>query len=146
MSDNEISQSSQKDDLVQNNSEENNEFVKTLNEMSENDPPSTINQISQTSTINNTIFNVMKNELNANSFPYLNKEKIPEIIIKDENYFEYGGKIEDYLKTPININFIDNIYNLCEKCNKNNNYYYCRKCCITFCKKCLNWVLILVLG
>ena len=85
MSDNEISQSSQKDDLVQDNSEENNEFVKTLNEMSENDPPSTINQISQTSTINNTIFNIMKSELKSNSFPYLNKEKIPEIIIKDEN-------------------------------------------------------------
>ena len=104
MSDNEISQSSQKDDLVQDNinDEENNEFVKTLNEISENDPPSTINQINQTSTINNTIFNVLKEEFKANSFPYLNKEKIPKIKIKDENYFEYGGKIEDYLKTPIN--------------------------------------------
>ena len=136
MSDNEISQSSQKDDLVQNNSEENNEFVKTLNEMSENDPPSTINQISQTSTINNTIFNIMKSELKSNSFPYLNKEKIPEIIIKDENYFEYGGKIEDYLKTPININFIDNIYNLCEICKINNNELYCESCNINYCKKC----------
>ena len=48
------------------------------------------------------------------------------------------NKIEDYLKTPININFIDNIYNLCEKCKINNNHYYCRKCCITICEKCLN--------
>ena len=51
-------------------------------------------------------------------------------------YFEYGGKIEDYLKTPINIYFIDNIYNLCEKCKINKNYYYCGTCDINFCKKC----------
>ena len=82
--------------------------------MSENDPPSTINQISQTSTINNTIFNIMKSELKSNSFPYLNKEKIPEIIIKDENYFipPYGNPL-----IKINLTFIIN-YRFVVKCSK----------------------------
>ena len=38
----------------------------------------------------------------------------------------------------VNINFIDNIYNLCEKCKINNNYYYCKDCDETFCEKCIN--------
>jgi len=131
MSDNEESRSSLNVDLDQDNfiNEETNDFAKSLEEISKVDRPSTINKISQTlnqtSTINNTIRN-LKNEIKENIFPYLNKDKIPEIKIKDENYFESGGKIENYLKTSIN--FIDNIYNICEKCNKINNCFYYLSC------------------
>ena len=109
-------------DLDQDNyiNEETNDFAKSLEEISKDDPPSSINKISQTlnqtSTINNTISD-LKNEMKENIFPYLNKDKIPEIKIKDENYFESGYKIENYLKT-CNINFIDDIYNKYERCNK----------------------------
>ena len=101
MSDNEESRASLNDDLVQDNfiNEETNDFAKSLEEISKIDPPSTINKISQTlnqtSTINNTIRN-FKNEIKEYIFPYLNNNKIPEIKIKDENYFEYGDKIENY--------------------------------------------------
>ena len=118
MSDNEESRSSL-NDLDQDNfiiNEETNVFAKSLEEMPKVDPPSDINIISQTSQINNTISD-LKNEMKENIFPYLNKDKIPEIKIKDENYFESGYKIENYLKT-CNINFIDDIYNKYERCNK----------------------------
>ena len=74
--------------------------------------------------------------MKENIFPYLNKDKIPEIKIKDENYFESGDKIENYLKTPINKNFNDNKYNICEKCNKNNNCFYCLACKLNLCDNC----------
>ena len=90
-------------DLDQDNfiNEETNDFAKSLEEISKVDRPSTINKISQTSKTNNTIRN-FKNDMKENIFPYLNKDKIPEIKIKDENYFESGDKIENYLKTSIN--------------------------------------------
>ena len=148
MSDNE---ESLKVDLDQDNfiNEETNDFAKSLEEISKDDRPSTINKISQTSKTNNTISN-LKNEMKENIFPYLNKDKIPEIKIKDENYFESGDKIENYLKTPINKNFNDNIYNICERCNKNNNCFYCLSCNINFCDICSencknNWDELIVL-
>ena len=155
MSDNEESRSSLNDDFVQDNfiNEETNDFAKSLEEISKVDPPSTINKISQTlnqtSTINNTISN-LKNEIKENIFPYLNKDKIPEIKIKDENYFESGDKIENYLKASININFSDNIYNICERCNKNNNCFYCHACKLNLCNICSencknNWDELIVL-
>ena len=146
MLDDEGSRSSLNDDLVQDNlvNEENNDFAKSLEEISKDDPPSTINKISQTlkqtSIINNTISN-LKNEIKENIFPYLNKDKIPEIKIKDENFFESRDKIENYLKTSINKNFSDNIYNICEKCNKNNNCFYCLSCKLNLCDNCSeNWI------
>ena len=125
MSDNEEPRSSLSDGFAQDDliNEENNDFEKSLEVMSKEAPPSTINKITQTYTINNTIGN-LKNEIKENIFPYLNNDKIPEIKIKDENYFESGDKIENYLKTPINKNFNDNIYNICEKCNEYNNCFF----------------------
>ena len=140
MSDNEES-GSNLNDLAQDNfiNEKTNDFAKSSEEMPKVDPSSTINKISQTlnqtSTINNTISD-LKNEMKENIFPYLNKDKIPEIKIKDENYFESGDKIENYLKTPINKNFNDNIYNICEKCNEYNNCFYCSDCNINLCDEC----------
>ena len=144
MSDNEESRSSLNDDLDQDNfiNEETNDFAKSLEEISKVDRPSTINKISQTlnqtSTINNTIRN-FKNEIKEDIFPYLNKDKIPEIKIKDENCFESGGEIENYLKTNISKNFIE--YNICERCNKNNNCFYCLSCKLNLCDNCSeNWI------
>ncbi len=62
-------------DLDQDNfiNEETNDFAKSLEEISKDDPPSTINKISQTlnqtSTINNTISD-LKNEMKENIFQY----------------------------------------------------------------------------
>ena len=139
MSFNEGSQSYQKNDLYPNslNNEENNEFAKHLNELSENySVPDTICLINQISTINNSTINNLKNEIRENIFPYLNKDTIPEIKIKDENYFLSGDKIESYINTPYNINFNDNKYNICDKCRKIDNYYFCKNCQKNFCINC----------
>ena len=128
MSDNEESQSYH---VNSDEDEKNNALVNTMKILEEefkNDNPSTINnQDNQTFTINNTIINLNK-EIKENNLPYLNEGKIKEINIKDENYLDSGIKIEDYLKTPINNNFSDNIYNICEKCMKNNNNIFCKNC------------------
>ena len=136
MSDNEQSQSF---DINFDDEEENNDLVNTikiLDKESQNDNPSTINnKENQTSTINNDIINLNK-EIKENYFPYLNKDKIPEIIIKDENYLDSDINIKDYLPNPINNNFNDNIYNICEKCLKNDNNFFCKGCKKNLCNNC----------
>ena len=104
--------------------EKNNVLINTMNILEKefkNDNPSTINnQENQTSTNNDTIINLNKT-IKENNLPYLDKDKIPEINIKDENYLEPDIIIEDYLQISIKNNFNDNIYNICEKCMKNDN-------------------------
>ena len=137
MSDNEESHPNLNDDIVKENliNEEDNDLAKRIEEISKDGPLSTTKKINQTSTLNNTIKD-LKNEIKENIFPYLNENKIPEIKIKDENYFKSGDKIENYLKTSYNKNFIDNIYNMCEKCNRYNNCFYCFACNINLCEYC----------
>ena len=114
--------------------EKNNVLINTMNILEKefkNDNPSTINnQENQTSTNNDTIINLNK-AIKENNLPYLDKDKNPEINIKDENYLEPDIKIEDYLN-----NFNDNIYNICEKCMKNDNNVFCKYCKKNLCNNC----------
>ena len=136
MSDNEESQSF---DINFDDEEENNDLVNTikiLDKEFQNDNPSTINnQENQTSTNNDTIINLNK-KIKENNLPYLDKDKIPEINIKDENYLEPDIIIEDYLQISIKNNFNDNIYNICEKCMKNDNNVFCKYCKKNLCNNC----------
>ena len=136
MSDNEESRSSLSDGFAQDDliNEENNELAKNLEDLSKEDPPSTINKITQTYTVNT--INNLKNDIKENIFPYLNNDKIPEIKIKDENHFVSGENIKDYLTTSINNSFNDNIYNICERCKKNINCIFCKTCYINICDIC----------
>ena len=135
MSDNEELQSSQD----YSNEEEENVLlntIKILDEECKNDILSPINSYENpTSTNNNNTINSLNKKIKENNLPYLNKNKIKEIRIKDENHLDSDKKIEDYLKTPINNNFNDNIYNICEKCMKNNNIF-CRNCKKNLCNNC----------
>ena len=119
--------------------EQNNVLINTMNsldkELKDDIPNSINNQGNKTSSINNTIFN-LKDKINESNLPYLNEDKIPEINIKDENYLDSGKKILDYLQTPINKNFYDNIYNICEKCMKNDNNVFCKDCKKNLCDNC----------
>ena len=75
--------------------------------------------------------------------PYLTKDHIPEIKIKDKNKIicdEKEYEIKDYIKKINNSsnNFHDDIiiYNHCEKCKKDLNEYFCKNCYLNLCDKC----------
>ena len=126
---------SEKDNL----NEETKDIVKDFNEISNYYSPSLINKINS-STDNNSTVKKLINEIKDNifPFPYLNKKKISEIKIKNENYLTSGEEIQAYIKSPINKKFIDNIYNICDRCNKNINCTFCNNCYKNFCEKCSN--------
>ena len=94
----------------------NEEFVENLN-AALYESPSSILFVSPTSINTNSIKD-LKDQIKENTLPYQDKDKIPEIKLKDENYLESGDKIETYLMTPINNPlggvFIDSSYNICE--------------------------------
>ena len=67
-------------------------------------------------------------------FPYLDLDEIPEIKIRNEDFFESGEEISNYLK---NLNkFDDSKFNRCRNCNIYYNAFYCKKCKNNLCKNC----------
>ena len=138
-----VDNSFQKEYIYQNtsNSEDKNSLVNTLKEFEKiYKNPSTIenNSLSDNSLTNNSTINNLNNELKENESPYIYKDKIPEIKIKDENNLINGEKIENYINFNSNSEFNDNIYNICEKCGKNNNHFFCENCLKNICNICTN--------
>ena len=78
-----------------------------------------------------------------NDFPYSNVNLIPEIKIKNENYFKSGEKIETYFEAINNFkrsdefdeNF-DERFNRCNSCDTENNSFFCETCRINLCHNC----------
>ena len=131
-------ESIQKLDIKGNDAEEKNTPAKAINEIENENPiPSTIkDKINQNSAINNSTIINLNNEIKENNSPYLYKDKIPEIKIKNENELVNGENIETFINYPFDPNFDDNIYNICENCRKNNNYCFCGKCFKNLCDSC----------
>ena len=143
MSDNssEENESNKNFDIEGNDGKKNNSFVKRVKELeNDNQIPSTINnEMSQNTTLNNSIIMNINYKLNENIFMYLYNDKIPEIRIKDENKLINEGKIENietYIKCIFNPNFDDGNYNICENCRKNNNCFFCKKSYKNLCDTC----------
>ena len=128
----------QKFDIEDNDNEEINSLAKSMNEIEDNNLiPSTINnEVNQNLIFNNSTIRNLIDEFKENKSLYLYKDKIPEIRIKDEYELVNGEKIEIYINCPFNPNFDDSIYNICEKCRKNNNYFFCENCSINLCNIC----------
>ena len=121
------------------NSEDNNSLVNTMNEFDNiYKNPTTIenNSLSGNSLTNNSTINELNNELIENELPYIYKDKIPYLKIKDENNLINGEKIENYINFKSNSKFDDNSYDICEKCGKNNNHFFCEKCLKNICSCC----------
>ena len=80
----------------------------------------------------------MKNNIEKHNFPYPNKGKIPEIKIKNDNYFESNENItiKDYLNSIGT--YVDNQFEICEKCGTRPNYYFCddKECKQNICEYC----------
>ena len=71
---------------------------------------------------------------NEEDSPYLDLDEIPEIKIRNEDFFESGEEISNYLK---NLNkFDDSKFNRCRNCNIYYNTFYCKKCKNNLCKNC----------
>ena len=97
----------------------------------ENNTLSTIRQPTnkETSQTQTTIMDLQES-LKDKKSPYPDVDKIPEIKIENENYFESGESIENYLKS---LNKFDDKkdakFSTCEKCNGKNNYFCKNKEC-----------------
>ena len=115
---------------------EDNEKPKGESELTEN----TIPKKTTTGLITTEKDNALVNE---KALPYPELDEIPELKIKDEDYFKSEVKISDY-KSVVkisdyfkNINkFDDKKYNLCNNCHVNNNVYFCQRCKKNLCKEC----------
>ena len=114
------------------NTNQNNTLANNMSELSELNPPSIINNITSTLQMGTLINNI--NMLNNNKIPYPNYDEIPLIKIKNENYFEDGQDIDNYIKSIIK--FDDNKFNICNQCKKENNRYFCKECNENFCCEC----------
>ena len=114
------------------NTNQNNTLANNMSELSELNPPSIINNITSTLQMGTLINNI--NMLNNNKIPYPNYDEIPLIKIKNENYFEDGQDIDNYIKSIIK--FDDNKFNICNQCKKEKNRYFCKECNENFCCEC----------
>ena len=90
-----------------------------------------ISTIKKKSTKPMSSLKTLKDWLNDIKYPYPNKDEIPLIKIKDENYFENGNNINNYIKSLVK--FDDNKFNICRKCNERQNKFFCEKCNINIC-------------
>ena len=107
----------------QDNSSHNN-FENNINNYSNLNPQ--ISTIKKKSTIPMSALKTLKDLLNDIKYPYPNKEEIPLIKIKGENYFENGKDIGHYIKSLIK--FDDNKFNICRECKQEQNKFFCEKC------------------
>ena len=131
------------------NKAQNNSLANNMGELSELNPPSSINKMA--STLQEGTLNKNINMLNDNKIPYPDNEEIPLIKIKNENYleidsgssntrfgsesnFENGQDIGNYIKSLVK--FVDNKFNICSQCKKEENYAFCKRCKKNFCFKC----------
>ena len=112
-------------------------FINYLNEQSnQNQNISTIPK-NTTITENNTVktfFNSLDKELKKTitKLPYPEGDEIPDIKIRDEDFFVSGEEIKLYDK-----NNTDNKFNKCKNCGKNENSYFCSICNSNLCQKCI---------
>jgi len=87
-----------------------------------------------------TKFNTGKEILNNIKLliPYHNLDEIPLIKIKDENHFEDGKEIENYIENIIKLNDkeYDNKFNICKQCKKEKNKFFCEECNKNICDGC----------
>ena len=94
-----------------------------------------------TMTVHTSEVTELNKLLKADDFTYPNPNKddereIPELKIKNEDYFEDDIKIDGFLK---NIREVDESqFKICRKCKKNNNEYFCKRCQKNICSICAN--------
>ena len=121
--------------LEQENRFENNSFANNLNNIYELNPQiSIIERISTSSISSKTSLFIYKNILKDNFIPYPDNDEIPLIKIKDENYFENGNNIKNYLLGK----FDDNKFNICRQCKEKKNKFFCHNCKRNICDICQN--------
>ena len=118
---------------------ENKTLVNNLKAYSELNPQ--LSTIKKDTTLTMTSAKTLKEMLNDIKISYPNKNEIPLIKIKDENYFENNESIENYIKSLVssfdNCNKRnDNKFNICSQCKKEKNKSFCKNCNKNICDIC----------
>ena len=118
---------------------DNKTLVNNLKAYSELNPQ--LSTIKKDTTLTMTSAKTLKEMLNDIKIPYPNKNEIPLIKIKDENYFENNESIENYIKSLVssfgNSNERnDNKFNICKQCEKEKNKSFCKNCNKNICDIC----------
>ena len=122
-------------DMYGNNSNQNNSLQKNMDTISlENPTLSYIPSKLITSTSEMVTIQEIRNAMKSFKIVYPNKDEIPLIKIKDENYLESGERIVDYV--GLLTQYDDNKFNICIICKKYNNEYYCNDCNKNICNIC----------
>ena len=122
-------------DMYGNNSNQNNSLQKNMDTISlENPTLSYIPSKLITSTSEMVTIQEIRNAMKSFKIVYPNKDEIPLIKIKDENYLESGERIVDYV--GLLTQYDDNKFNICIICKKYNNKYYCNDCNKNICNIC----------
>jgi len=109
-----------------------NSLETNLNALSELNPQ--YSTIKNTTTFKMSSEKTLKEMLNDIKIPYPNNEEIPLIKIKDEDHYNDGQDIENYIKSLII--FEDNKFNICSICKKGENKYFCKNCNKNICDIC----------
>ena len=107
-----------------NNLSKNNSMENNINNYSAINPQ--ISTIKKRTTIPMSGIKTMKEMLDDIKIPYPNKDEIPLIKIKNENFFENDKPIENYIKSLSKFN--DNKFNICRECKKERNKFFCQNC------------------
>ena len=129
-----MDKSSSNIEMLENTSKENNSLQKNMEEISLKNPTlSTIPKITTKISEMNTIQNVME-IMKYLKIAYPNKDEIPLIKIRNEDFFESGERIEDYINNLGK--FDDTKFDLCLICKERLNEYFCKNCNKNICDNC----------
>ena len=105
-------------ETFRNNSSQDNTLQRNLDNNSfENQNLSNITPNNISSDTEMTIIKEIKNEIKNIIISYPNKDEIPLINIKDENFFESGERIDNYINSLTF--FDDSKFNKCKICKEN---------------------------
>ena len=113
-----------------NNSNKNNSLENQINKHSES--IAQFSSIKKATTVLMTSIRTIINKLTETKIPYPNRDDIPLIKIRDENHFENGNDIKNYILSK----FDDTKFNRCRKCKKEKNNFFCKSCSVNICDIC----------
>ena len=122
-------------ETFRNNSSQDNTLQRNLDNNSfENMNLSNITPNNISSDTEMTLIKEIKNEIKNIIIAYPNEDEIPLINIKDENFFESGERIDNYINSLTF--FDDSKFNKCKICKENDNNFFCEDCYKNICDNC----------
>lgn len=120
-------------DLFNNNPEEDNK--NNIYEQDSEGLTLTISEIMKANTQSYTTMIEIYKKIEGNFTPYPNKDEIPILKIKNEDFLISGEKITSHIYEQFKN---DDKFNKCKICKKNDNTFFCEICKKNICERCSN--------